>query len=66
MIFESGNIFDVESQSDFISPPFFGCKREDPCNPRIRMFIDDNNPFSPSVLSDVRFIRRTIIKCKED
>ena len=67
MIFRSSDFFDVEASSDFTSNRFFGCfKHEDPCNPRVRMFIDDN--IAPRVLSDVRVIKRIIHKkvdCKK-
>lgn len=63
MIFESNELFDVEGFSDFTSNRFSGCHRhEDPCNPRIRMFIDDN--VSPRVSPDVKRVKKA--DCKKD
>ena len=55
MIYGSDNFFGVEPAFDFNARRFFGCIEEDPCNPRIRMFIDDN---VPRVLSDVGVVKR--------
>ncbi len=65
MIDVSNNFFDVESVSDF-NLNRFSRRIIDPCNPPIRMFIDDNNLFTPSVAADVRVIKRVSFKkCKK-
>lgn len=55
----------VESVSDFSSDRF-PRRNFDPCNPPIRMFIDDNNLFTPSVAADVGSVKRVSFKkCKK-